>query len=145
MKRSIGFIIFVVGLGVLAHAQTPDTTGQPGKMLSPTRQAAHQLKMLQNQLNLDEDQVTQLQVILINRDVALDSIRNNPSGDAKADGRSRREINHLRALLADPRGSGADRQIAVFEQTGSIQAVIRFLMQQTLQGFALEQAERSLA
>ena len=58
---------------------------------------------------------------------------------------SRREINHLRALLADPRGSGADRQIAVFEQTGSIQAVTRFLMQQTLQGFALEQAERSLA
>ncbi len=58
---------------------------------------------------------------------------------------SRREIDYLRALLADPRGTGADRQIAVFEQTGSIQAVTRFLMEQTLQGFALEQAERSLA
>lgn len=58
---------------------------------------------------------------------------------------SRREINHLRALLADPRGTGADRQITVFEQTGSIQAVTRFLMEQTLQGFALEPAEHSLA
>ncbi len=58
---------------------------------------------------------------------------------------SRHEINHLRALLADPHGTGADRQIAVFEQTGSIQAVTRLLMEQTLQGFALEQAERSLA
>ncbi len=56
---------------------------------------------------------------------------------------SRREINYLRALLADPRGTGADRQIAVYQQTGSIQAVTRFLMQQTLQGFCLE-PEREL-
>jgi carboxylate-amine ligase len=58
---------------------------------------------------------------------------------------SRREINYLRALLEDPRGTGADRQIAVFRQTGSIQAVTRFLMEQTLQGFSLVQAEQSVA
>jgi glutamate---cysteine ligase / carboxylate-amine ligase len=50
---------------------------------------------------------------------------------------SRREIDYLRALLADPRGTGADRQIAVYQQNGSTQAVTRFLMEQTLQGFAL--------
>jgi carboxylate-amine ligase len=58
---------------------------------------------------------------------------------------SRPEINYLRALLSDPRGTGADRQIAVYEQTDSIQAVARFLMEQTLQGFCQEETERSLA
>jgi carboxylate-amine ligase len=46
---------------------------------------------------------------------------------------SRCEINYLRALLEDPRGTGADRQIAVFQQTGSVDAVVRYLMQQALQ------------
>jgi carboxylate-amine ligase len=47
---------------------------------------------------------------------------------------SRREIDDLRALLTDPRGTGADRQIACYEQTGSMDAVIQLLMQQTMQG-----------
>lgn len=51
---------------------------------------------------------------------------------------SRREINYLRSLLADPRGTGADRQIAVYKETGSIHAVTHFLMQQTMQGLALD-------
>jgi hypothetical protein len=93
MKRSLGFIVFVVGLNILAHAQAPDTTRQHPQIPSPAKQAAHQLKMLQQQLNLNDDQVLQLQVILINRDVALDSIRNNPSGNARSDGRTRRGIN----------------------------------------------------
>ncbi len=51
---------------------------------------------------------------------------------------SRNEIAYLRALLNDPRGTGADRQIALYQQTGSIDAVIRLLMQQTIQGIELE-------
>ena len=51
---------------------------------------------------------------------------------------SRTEINYLRALLTDPHGTGADRQIALYQQTGSIDAVIRLLMQQTMQGIPLE-------
>ena len=47
---------------------------------------------------------------------------------------SRNEVNSIRRLLEDPRGTGADRQIAVYQDTGSIDAVIRFLMQQTMQG-----------
>lgn len=48
---------------------------------------------------------------------------------------TRREMNHLRELLADLRGTGADQQIAVYKETGSLQAVAHFLMQQTRQGF----------
>lgn len=51
---------------------------------------------------------------------------------------SRREINYLRSLLEDPRGTGADRQIAIYQQTGSLDAVIRLLMQQTIQGISLD-------
>ena len=47
---------------------------------------------------------------------------------------SRREINYLRSLLEDPRGTGADRQIAVYQETGSALAVAHFLIQQTMQG-----------
>jgi carboxylate-amine ligase len=49
---------------------------------------------------------------------------------------SRREINYLRGLLEDPRGTGADRQQAVYEATGSTEAVTRFLMEQTAQSIS---------
>jgi glutamate---cysteine ligase / carboxylate-amine ligase len=51
---------------------------------------------------------------------------------------SRNEINYLRALLVSSQGTGADRQIGVYRETGRIDAVIRFLMQQTMQGIPLE-------
>jgi glutamate---cysteine ligase / carboxylate-amine ligase len=51
---------------------------------------------------------------------------------------SRREINYLRSLLEDPRGTGADRQIATYQQTGSLEAIVRLLMQQTMQGISLQ-------
>jgi carboxylate-amine ligase len=44
---------------------------------------------------------------------------------------SHTEMQYLRALLEDPAGTGADRQIAIYEQTGSIDAVTHYLMQQT--------------
>jgi carboxylate-amine ligase len=46
----------------------------------------------------------------------------------------RRDINHLRELLSSQHGTGADRQIALYNQTGDAHAVTRFLMQQTMQG-----------
>ena len=94
MKRSLA-ILFTLSLGLTLHAQTADTAAMPVKKPNPTKQAVHQLKMLQQQLNLSEDQVTQMQVILIQRDVALDSLRNNPSGDRRSDGRTRRGINQV--------------------------------------------------
>lgn len=49
---------------------------------------------------------------------------------------SRREMDYLRDLLEDPRGTGADRQIAIYKETGSQYAVTQFLIQQTMQGMA---------
>lgn len=51
---------------------------------------------------------------------------------------SRREIDHVRALLIDPRGTGADRQIALYKRTGDIQAVRRYLMEQTMSGISID-------
>jgi carboxylate-amine ligase len=52
---------------------------------------------------------------------------------------TRHEINYLRMLLEDPRGTGANRQIALYQETGSLQAVTRYLMQQTVKGLTLNQ------
>ena len=51
---------------------------------------------------------------------------------------SRNEINYLRALLVSSHGTGADRQITVYRETGRIETVIRFLMQQTMQSIPME-------
>jgi len=53
--------------------------------------------------------------------------------DVVDDLNSRCEIDSIHDLLADPRGTGADRQVAVYKQTGSIDAVTRYLIQQTTQ------------
>jgi len=58
---------------------------------------------------------------------------------------SRCEINFLRALLDDPHGTGADRQIAVYKQTGSVDAVVRYLMQQTMEGIGLDTVQQFVA
>jgi carboxylate-amine ligase len=45
-----------------------------------------------------------------------------------------REMHFLRALLDDPRGTGADRQIATYQQRGNVQDVIRLLLEETMRG-----------
>jgi len=52
----------------------------------------------------------------------------------------RPEMDYLRRLLQDPRGTGADRQLAIFQETGSIPAVIQYLMQRSLTGLSLNPA-----
>jgi glutamate---cysteine ligase / carboxylate-amine ligase len=47
---------------------------------------------------------------------------------------SRREINYLRALLDDPRGTGADRQIALYQESSDLQKVNKFLIERTMEG-----------
>lgn len=47
---------------------------------------------------------------------------------------SRREIHYLRMLLEDTRGTGADRQLEIYRETGSVQAVLHFLMEQAVEG-----------
>lgn len=47
---------------------------------------------------------------------------------------SRQEMNCLRQLLESPEGTGADRQLAIYEQTGDLMAVTRWLTHSTLKG-----------
>jgi carboxylate-amine ligase len=54
---------------------------------------------------------------------------------------SRREILYLRTLLSSPSGTGADRQIQLYKQTGSTTDVLRYLIQQTMRGIAQPIAE----
>ncbi|GAC1384780.1 MAG: carboxylate-amine ligase [Ktedonobacteraceae bacterium] len=56
---------------------------------------------------------------------------------------SRHEMNYLRALMSSPDGTGADRQIAVYKQTGDLQKVVELLMEQTMQGITLDAAALS--
>jgi carboxylate-amine ligase len=51
---------------------------------------------------------------------------------------TRREINYLRFLLDDPRGTGADRQIAIWNETHSFLAVVHYLIKTTLEGVPLD-------
>ncbi len=54
---------------------------------------------------------------------------------------SRREMNYIRDLLDDPRGTGADRQIAVYqENNGDLAKVNQFLMEQTMHGIQPDDA-----
>lgn len=102
MKKSIALLILLIGIQGWLYAQSADTTasedpgftaGTPKKPVSPTERAARQLTILQKKLNLDEDQVARLRLILLRQNIALDSIRSNPSGDAKADNKARKAIN----------------------------------------------------
>ena len=56
---------------------------------------------------------------------------------------SRAEMTYLRALMSSPKGTGADRQIAVFEQTQDTSKVVELLIEQTLQGITLDAADLS--
>jgi carboxylate-amine ligase len=45
---------------------------------------------------------------------------------------SRKAINYIHTILE--RGTGADRQLAVFQQTGSLEKVVDFILSETLEG-----------
>ncbi len=44
---------------------------------------------------------------------------------------TRREIHYLRTLVDSPYGTGADRQIAIYQETGNTQAVVEYLLQRS--------------
>jgi len=54
---------------------------------------------------------------------------------------SHREMHYIRQLLEDPSGTGADRQIAVYQKTGGFDAVMRYLLEETMKGIPLSIAE----
>ncbi len=54
---------------------------------------------------------------------------------------SRTEINYLRTVLEDQHGTGADQQIAIYQETGNIDDVVKFLMRQTMKGIPTEDVD----
>jgi hypothetical protein len=52
-------------------------------------------------------------------------------------------MNYLRTLLDGSEGTGADKQIALYEQTNDPVAVQKFLMDQTMQGVTLDSVDLS--
>ncbi len=56
---------------------------------------------------------------------------------------SRREINYLRELMDDPQGTGADRQIAIYQESSDLQKVQQFLIERTMEGVKLDDADLS--
>jgi protein CpxP len=112
MKRFIIILICIAGMNGAILAQTTDSTQKQPSTTSvmqkgtPTKRAIHQLKVLQEKLNLNDDQVDQIHIVLMNQAIALDSLKTNPSADIKSDRRSRREIvqdadQKINALLTD--------------------------------------------
>lgn len=53
---------------------------------------------------------------------------------------SRHEMDYIHALLDDKRGTGADRQIAIYNETNDVDKVSAFLIEQTMQGVEMENA-----
>ena len=47
---------------------------------------------------------------------------------------SRREIDYVRALMDDPQGTGADRQMAIYQESNDPQKVSQFLIERTMDG-----------
>ncbi|MEO8953977.1 MAG: carboxylate-amine ligase [Ktedonobacteraceae bacterium] len=47
---------------------------------------------------------------------------------------TRREMQYICSVLDNPDGTGADRQITIYKETGSLQAVTQYLMEQTMVG-----------
>jgi hypothetical protein len=99
MKQSLLLLALLLGIARPGYAQTADSTTDPGyesspqkQVVSPTVKAAHQLNVLQKKLNLNQDQVIRLRMVLLNFNVALDSLRTNPSPDKRANNQARRAI-----------------------------------------------------
>jgi len=99
MKQSLLLLALLIGIACSGHAQTTDTTTDPGYIAAPAKQAAsptvraaHQLTTLQKKLSLNQDQVIKLRMILLNLNIALDSLRTNPSTDKKTNNKARRAI-----------------------------------------------------
>ena len=56
---------------------------------------------------------------------------------------SRREIDYIRALLDNPQGTGADRQMAVYQESNDPQKVSQFLIERTMDGVKTDDTNES--
>jgi hypothetical protein len=94
MKLALASLAILTVVGISVRAQTVDTAQFISRKLPPAQRAVRQLQMLQQRLSLNQDQVIKLNTVLLGENIALDSLRDHPSGDRKTDNMARRDILH---------------------------------------------------
>lgn len=96
MKRSILFLAYAFTAALATRAQSGVTnTPQPPTQPMATQRAIHELEKLQERLlDLSQEQVITLNSILLDKNIAIDSLRDHPSGDQKTDNLCRHNIVH---------------------------------------------------
>src|SRR5579872_940637 len=119
IRRSILFLAYVAACGIASHAQSGVTNAssvhQPPLA---TQRAIHQLEDMQERVfDLSQEQVITINSILLEENIALDSIREHPSGDPKTDGLARRNVWH-------------DADVRVYAQLNDMQQVQYVLWKQ---------------
>ena len=97
MKRSILFLAFAVTASIISQAQISAANMPPAPPRQPvaTQRAIHELERIQERLvDLTQEQVITLNSILLDKNIAFDSLQNHPSGDQKTDNLCRHNIAH---------------------------------------------------
>ncbi|HXB93263.1 MAG TPA: hypothetical protein VNU72_13280 [Puia sp.] len=125
-RRITLLIAFFIGMLGFARAQSTDSL--PGysaaaRQPSPQKKAAHQLVVLQKQLDLTQDQVMQVRILLLNQAISLDSLKTNASGNKKSDRYDHRKIaqstdQQIKSLLTDDQKKRYDAWKAEQKQKG---------------------------
>ena len=97
MKRSILFLAYAITMALASRAQTGAANTSPippGQPLA-TQRAIHELENMQERLvDLTQEQVITMNSILLDKNIALDSLRDHLSGDQKTDNQCRHNIFH---------------------------------------------------
>lgn len=97
MKRSILFLAYITTIALATRAQTGATNipSVPPRQPQATQRAIHELQAMQERVaDLTPEQVINLNSILLDKNIALDSLHDHPSGDPKTDGQCRHNIVH---------------------------------------------------
>ena len=95
MKRVVQLLAYALVTALTSHAQTAAPAVNPPGQPQPVKQAIHQLEAMQERLNdLSQEQVISINSILLDENMALDSLHDHPSGDPKTDGQLRHSIQH---------------------------------------------------
>jgi len=134
MKRSILSLTCVFILAFAARTQSANVAipASQTPKAQPTLRAIHQLEALQQRVDLSQEQAISLNSVLLDENIALDSLSQHPTGDQKLDGRLRHDIAH-------------DADVRIYSYLNESQQVQYVLWKQELRIKNLEKKQREQA